>query len=248
MNRKEKNILLLLLLCASLLVAMLYSPIGSPENYISSNSYGQHQGVTFSGKILNSPSSKSFAKNSSSGIFSGSSIATTASLPTASSLPNSSFATTSASLNNLATPATVGSFTKRTANYAVATSSESAVSSNASYAVQSGSTYSNEIKTSSGGFAGGQGVTFSGRTSRNSTNTNTQTGFTALNIDMTIFKDLNTSQGGGYTPGSGATDPGEDPIGNPIPVSDGYWFLLLMAVGYGYFKFFKKKGLLNQAN
>lgn len=246
MNRKENNILILLLLCAGLLVVMLYSPIGSPENYISSNSYGQNQGVVFSGKILNAPKGKTFANNSS--------VFSSVSIPNTTSLPNSSFATPSVGLNNnLPTPATVSSFaTKRTANYAVVNTSESSVSSNTTYTVQNAASFSSEIKNNSGGGSGGgSGATFSGRTSRNKSNV--QTGFTALNVDLTIFNDLNTSQGGGYTPGSGATDPGEDPMsqptsdpggnpnGEPIPVSDGFWLLLLMAIGYAYMKFSQKK-------
>jgi hypothetical protein len=39
-----------------------------------------------------------------------------------------------------------------------------------------------------------------------------------------------------YTPGTGGTDPGDDPTGNPIPVGDGWYLLAFFGVCYAAFK------------
>ena len=133
----------------------------------------------------------------------------------------------------------------------MATTVESTVaSSNMTLSSQSGQVFSNNKSgSSSGGHGGSIASVLPSTIFRSKTNNETepQNGFTALNTDLTSSDDLTASQGGGYTPGSGATDPGEDPLENPIPVSDGFWLLMLMAIAYSYFLFVKKKSLLKES-
>jgi len=112
----------------------------------------------------------------------------------------------------------------------------------ATYSVTSKSNVMQNEKNSGGSLGGSLGATIISQT-KNENNTNPQLNeFIALNsIDLSIFSDLTPKQGGGYTPGSGATDPGEDPTEEPLPVPDGFWLLLFMAIGYAAFKYLKKE-------
>lgn len=244
MNSKEKNLMFLLLACAALFVGILYSPIGSPEAYGNSHYFKQKLGVSFSGKILNASKSRRFGGSHSEP--NGISMNNMGASTDFSSNPNISIDD-----NNIdAKVPEYSSVKKNTAKYVVANTNTSSDSNNgnASYAV---SVKSNVISNqNSGGASGGDGignagVAIIGKTSSGNDNQDPQpNGFAALNVDLSIFNDLTTRQSGGaYTPGAGATDPGEDPIGPPIPVPDGFWLLLFMAVGYTSFKYIKRKKL-----
>lgn len=62
----------------------------------------------------------------------------------------------------------------------------------------------------------------------------------AMNTDVTSLENSFNRQSVGYTAGSGATDPGGDPTGDPIPVGDGWPLLLLFVSVYLCWKNFKK--------
>jgi hypothetical protein len=117
---------------------------------------------------------------------------------------------------------------------------------NTNYTVQSKRNNIISNQNNTGGSTGGgivnAGTAIVGKTTEDN-NSNPQINrFIALNnIDLSIFNDYSSKQGVGYTPGSGATDPGEDPTEEPIPVPDGFWVMLMMAAGYTAMKFFKKK-------
>jgi len=54
---------------------------------------------------------------------------------------------------------------------------------------------------------------------------------------QTLFGDVkNDRQKIDYNPNSGASDPGDEPIGNPIPVGDGWLYMLFLALGYAIWK------------
>ena len=61
MNRREKNLMFLLLACAALFVVILYSPIGSPNDYVESQYFAKRQEVYFTGKILNASKTRKFS-------------------------------------------------------------------------------------------------------------------------------------------------------------------------------------------
>ncbi|MEI7501794.1 MAG: hypothetical protein WCJ61_00775 [Paludibacter sp.] len=233
----------LILACATLFVVILYSPIGSSDNYSQSQYFAPNQGVSFSGRILNASRNRSFNSNGSgSGLMSMNGLGSSADFK---ENPNISIEN-----NNIdATMPEYNSTKKSTAKYSVAnTNSAGSSHENATYAV---SMKSNVISNQNSGASGGGGIgngsaAIIGKTSEgNNDNSNPQlNGFIALNVDLSVFSDLTTTKAGvGYTPGSGATDPGEDPIGEPIPVPDGFWMLLFMAVGYSGLKMFKRKKL-----
>ena len=234
--------MILILACAGLFVMILYSPIGSPENYVQSRYSSNIQGVSFSAKILNASKIKSTSSNySESGLISMNIIGSNSNLQTD---PNVNIE----DKNINVTIPEYNSGKQNTAKYAV-------VNTNTSDANHETATYSVAAKSdivsnqNTGGFSGGGGIANAGgaiigKTSNGNNNPNPQpTGFAALSVDLSIFSDLTTRQGGGYTAGSGATDPGEDPIIDPVPVPDGFWLLLLMAVGYTSLKFLKRKKL-----
>lgn len=246
MNKKEKNLLLLLLACACLLVAVLYSPIGSPENYIHNAYFIENQGVNFSGKIQNASRVSKYTNNYSV----PSSFGSDNVLGESRKLANNPTISLDESKIEVAVPV-YNSEKKNTANYKVSNPSSSSNNSstinNATYSIQSKSnTIVPEHNNSGGGVVGGMGYNggvIIGKTSDDDNNNNPEpNGFIALNnLDLSVFSDLTPKQGGGYSPGSGATDPGEDPIGQPIPVPDGFWLLLMMAAGYTATKYLKRK-------
>jgi len=54
---------------------------------------------------------------------------------------------------------------------------------------------------------------------------------------QTLFGDVkNDRQKIDYSPNSAASDPGDAPIGNPIPVGDGWLYMLFLALGYAIWK------------
>lgn len=227
-----------------MLVVILYSPIGSPENYVQNSFYPENQGVSFSGKIQNASRGSKFGGNNSSPAF-------TSPISLSENINFSNNPTISIEDNSIevAQPE-YKSVNRNTPKYAVANTSRYSNTSsdinNTNYSVTSkGSSIISKENSSGGSIGGGMGnsgAVIIGKTSDDNNSNPQLNGFIALNsIDLTIFSDLTPKQGAGYTPGSGATDPGEDPIGEPIPVPDGFWLLLLMAIGYTAMKYFKKK-------
>ena len=232
----------MILACAFLLVLVLYSPIGSPENYVQNSYYTKNQGVSFSGKIQNAPRGGFYISTKSSP-----SILANSSIESANVIePNSNISLEGNSIN--VQPLEYNSEIKSIPSYAVAkrsghiSTAATATMQDATYSVASKSNVMQNEKNSGGSLGGSLGATIISQT-KNENNTNPQLNeFIALNsIDLSIFSDLTPKQGGGYTPGSGATDPGEDPTEEPLPVPDGFWLLLFMAIGYAAFKYLKKE-------
>ena len=95
----------------------------------------------------------------------------------------------------------------------------------------SGKTVSKQNNTTGNGGSFG-GSSFSSSRKKADNNVSQQIGVNSFNTDLSLNGDSTTRQSVDYSPGSGGTDPGEDPEGPPIPVGDGYWFLMLLAVGY----------------
>jgi len=54
---------------------------------------------------------------------------------------------------------------------------------------------------------------------------------------------INNRQGVVYIPNYGGSDPGEDPIGNPIPIGDGWIFMLLLTLWHAVWEAVKSKSL-----
>ena len=210
MNNKKKNILVWMFVWAGLLMAVLYSPIGSPDLYKSTNYFAVNQNVDFSeGNIENAP------KGDGSGYQND---------------------------NNQIDIPDYNSSVESTSKYAVNTysatpgSAESTASSS-NYPSQS-SAYQSSSNANSGGSTVGGGSTFissnrsKGSSDASSSVTMNSSGITTLSTELTSSS---TAQAASPTkdPNSTAHHPGHDPTGPPIPVGDGWIFLLLLAAGYG---------------
>jgi len=83
-----------------------------------------------------------------------------------------------------------------------------------------------------GGAGGGSTFMGSGTKSAQGKFTPQNVNVSSFSTDLAIAEDPTTRQLAGNGILDGGTDPGGDPTGPPIPVGDGFWILLLLAVGY----------------
>jgi len=117
--------------------------------------------------------------------------------------------------------------------------------SQTSYAVSSPAINRAVTMQSSGGGGVGGGFTFLG--SRNAAQakiTQQMNGITSISTDLAQASEPNTTrQFATADAGGGVSDPGDDPVDPPIPVGDGYGFLIMLTVGYAGLKLRKFKNL-----
>lgn len=69
-------------------------------------------------------------------------------------------------------------------------------------------------------------------------------GISSLNTDLTLNDFTSNRQLTTESALDGGTDPGGDPEGPPIPVGNGFWILLILVVGYA---FYKRKSVINHS-
>lgn len=208
MDNKKEKIIVLILTWAALLVAVLYSPIGSPELYSPKRVYYKNQGEIFDAiQISNTPLRIQNFVNRSQTLF----ISTS----------------------------------EPERNY----SSNTAVNSGPFYFKQESSINSFFNQTESwqdkkNGTVPGDRFIVS-TSMGNSSNRNTlqeNNGVIYVTSDLMIIDNYMTNkQAIDYAPNNGGTNPGEDPIGNPIRVGDGWIYLLLLALVYTVWKVLKPK-------
>ena len=181
---------------ASLLVAVLYSPLGSPELYKEVNPV-TYQGVNFSNRdIANASKTIKQAGNNSNGI----------SIPDNNQQPgNSTYKVSGATTNN----------------------------NSGSYSSRPEDNFSSNQSSQSGEVNGQFGSVSGGKSSDRSTGSLMGSQNLSLNSDLSSVNNNNTSQGANLDgPLDGTTDPGGDPTGAPIPVGDGWVFLILLSGAY----------------
>lgn len=118
--------------------------------------------------------------------------------------------------------------------YAVANSGGSSNKNSASYAVKTGSIHIEKASSQGGGGGTGGGMpTYSSSRGSNNSNSPQNPGFTAMSIDLSIFSDSTSNrQQAGYGELQGGTDPGGNPVEEPIPVGEGWWILLILVTLY----------------
>lgn len=210
MTRKQNKILVWLLVWAGLLVAVLYSPVGSPDLYTSRSYYGVvNRGATpVSKDIPNAASVKTGADNTDNSL--------TPDLP---DISNTGSGITSHSAGNYASATT---FSQGGSSYAMQTQSyqNSSVSGGGSTggAVFIASGGSRSSAGTSGGIGMSNGIAGLS-TSHTLTNTSVKQDATQTTLD------------------AGGTDPGGDPDpGSLIPVGDGWGLLLLFGACYAALK------------
>ena len=208
MNNKKKNILVWIFTWAVLLLVVLYSPIGSPDLYSSSD----YAGVP----------NANFSENS---IGNG-----------------ANFSSESGSDNDLDIPdySDDESPTKPSVGYSYSAPASDNTSSGtaASYSTSGSQTYQNS-KDGSSGSTGGGGSTFisnngsSGGSDASSAVSMSNGGITTLSSNVTTNSTLQAAPP--TQSAAGGHHPPHDPK-NPIPVGDGWVFLLLLAASYGIIK------------
>ena len=218
MNNKKKNILVWIFTWAALLLVVLYSPIGSPDLYSSSDYYAGVPNANLSGSNIGSSPN-----------FDGSgSDYNELNVPDYSSAESSSKSSAGYS-------------------YTAPASGNTSSGAAASYSTSESQSYQNS-KDGSSGSTGGGGSTFisnngsSGGSDASSAVSMSSGGITTLsaNLSMNSATKAPKSPGAQYNP-NGVNDGGQHPGSNPdqgtrAPISDGWVFLLLLAAGYGIIK------------
>ncbi|ADQ80311.1 hypothetical protein Palpr_2175 [Paludibacter propionicigenes WB4] len=211
MNNKKKNILVWIFTWAALLLVVLYSPIGSPDLY-SSSDYAGVPNANFNESSIGNGANFSSESGSDNDL----------DIPDYSNdesvnKPSSSYNYTSPASNN-----TSGAV--------------------ASYSISGSQTYQNSKDGSSVGTGGGGSTFISNNDSRGSDASSAVSmnngGITTLSSNLTTSapNKITKSAGQGYSTNDGGQNPGGDPTGPPIPVGDGWVFLLLLAASYGIIK------------
>lgn len=202
MNKRQKNIISWIVVWAGLLMAVLYSPVGSPGLYSSQNQYAGNQYIaTKPGAILNAP-----AKNSTQEF--------------------------NDPVPNLPEISTASKTTYTTGNY-----NSSIDVSHGSYSGMQNSSY--QTNNTSRGESGGNGTAIiQGRSSHTSDGSSAiamTNGLTTISLTSEL-NSSNKQSVTAVTPVTGGTDPGGDPTGDPIPVSDGWGVLVLFGLVYACLK------------
>lgn len=245
MEKKERNLLIWILTIAGFILLVLYSPVGSPDAYNHHKNFSTKQGVNFFGKIANAPKSIKTYQDVKNEI-----TALTKNVEEVDYKLNTEYnADSEYKIDDPTADSSMPTYSNKPkkANYAVAISSNSANGSNgiknsASYSVSQSKSTESE-KSSGSGAVGGSGMpTYStSKSSNNNDNRIPQTGFTAMSLDMSLFGDSTRNrQGSGYQQLQGGTDPGGNPLEEPIPVGDGWWLLAFMAAIYAAYTRFRK--------
>lgn len=215
MVKRKKNILVLIFTWAGLLLAILYSPIGSPELYMPSNYCVANQNVDFNGGSIENAKDLNFESGNDYREL---------------NIPDYNSDESSSKLSS--------------GNYSYAATSNNHSSSNAtSYSSSESQSYQNLKNGSSGGnMSGGAFISNSGSggSSASSAVTMNNGGITTLSANLTMASASKIKNPGvQYDPNNkdGAQHPGTDPdLKTAIPVSDGWVFLLLLAASYGIIK------------
>lgn len=108
-----------------------------------------------------------------------------------------------------------------------------------SYSVQTQSYRSNDFSdhaSSSGGVGGSFIRGGSSRSSGGSSGVTMTNGVTSISLTTDLTNISSKQSASNYIAGTGGTDPGGDPTGDPIPVGDGWGLLIFFGVCYASFK------------
>lgn len=211
MNIKTRtNILVWVLSLAVLLVVFVYSTNVSRNLYHSVAYFDVQQGVSFHGKITNAP--KSGINYDSYQEIEAPRVV-------------NSYLTSSSSYNNTASSNNIYN-TQFQPNRSETGGIGSSVISTAS---QFGG-LSNSTKVNALNGVGFSGLLSNSRSAGLSQATNTP-GFSSLSEDLAVSIEMSNRQS------AGGVDPGGDPTDPPLPVGDGFWFLLILAIVYMAWKY-----------
>jgi len=236
MNKQKQTVLIWILITASVVVLLLYSPWGSPDIYAERTYFAENQGVNFS-KINIGKSS--FAIGSlRSGL--SSVKASVTSLRAIKNSPKSFVDNYSNATNEIKVEDNYSKRKNENKVYVIQQSSSGTKKTNVvaynKAAVSQKKVYNigfqNEARHNVASFSGGMGTSDSfsmnnGVVSSVKVNSNqiSTASINSLNVDLTVFNDSTTALGMD-SPQKIDSDPG----GEPVPVGDG-WIILLAFAG-----------------
>lgn len=243
MNKQEQTVLIWILIAASMVLLLLYSPWGSPDIYTKKVYFAENQGVNFS--KINIGKSSFTVGCLKSGL---SSIkASVSSLKVIKNSPKS-FADNYSNVTNEIK--VEDNYTKRKNENKISVISQNnsdikrnnlvsynKTSSSQKKIYKSGfqDEASHNVATSSGGMGAGNGFSMNnGVASSVKVNSNqiSTASINSLNVDLTMFNDTTTMMGMD-SPQKATSDPGDEPFGTePVPVGEGWLFLLVLAAIY----------------
>ena len=131
-------------------------------------------------------------------------------------------------------------------NYAAGYSSAPATSSQG-YSYDGGQTQSYQNNNAFGGAGGGGSFVVSGRSggSAASSGFSMTSGISTMSMTSNVNASAPKQSSNAYIAGTGGTDPGGDPTGDPIPVGDGWGLFILFGICYAVYKRFLQKTLSN---
>ena len=211
MDKRQKKLLVWVLTWAGLLLAVLYSPFGSPELYGPKQFNISNQGVAFN-NISIAYTTKIDIKNNRKKYNGGG----------YSSSPENSLFDNNNGLSRKI-------FNNNSSGFS-STSNNNVVFPMSNFAQQ-------DAASSSSSSIGGDLYSFSGKNTKNKNNSNQTVGLISITSDLSLLSDNNTTKQTATSGLDGTTDPGGDPTGDPIPVGDGWLLLLGLAAIYGIWKF-----------
>jgi hypothetical protein len=201
---KKTNIFVWILPLAVLSMVFFYTSIVSFIMHPSVNYVESKQGVSFHGKITNAPKS---------GTNYDSYIETEIPIVNNSYTKSSKYSTESSTLtqNSLSHP-----YTKR--------NSISTAESHATIGQTGKLTHNRNSNLSSG--IGLSGSLFAKTRNASLAQATRTPGFSSLSDDFSATAEISNRQS------TGGADPGGDPTDPPLPLGDGFWFLLILITGY----------------
>ena len=221
-DKRQKNILFWVLTWAALLLVVLYSPLGSPDLYNPKQFYIGNQGVAFNGGSVATYGAKPISMNN-------------VDIKNNNPRKYSAGGSYGSADNSLAVSNTNNPAKRMTITNASSTSKNAAANVTMNFPTIT----NNQSGSSSPLGMGGEFYSNGGKNSKK-TNTDQVPGLTSLSTNLTMFpsitNDNSTTKQTGTTGLAGTTDPGGDPEGDPIPVGEGWIFLLCLAATYGIFK------------
>ena len=208
MNNKKKNILVWIFTWAALLLVVLYSPIGSPDLYSSSDYYAGIPNANLSGSNTTSP-----GFTESGGDYNELDVPDYSSAESSTKQPSGSYGYTTPSSDNTSSGA-------------------------GSYVASETQSYQNLKDGSSSGAGGGGSTFISNNGSGGGNDASSAVSMTNGGITTLSSAAVTTNSTLQAAPPSQTTGhhPPHDPTQPAIPVGDGWVFLLLLAVGYGIIK------------
>ena len=207
LKKRQKNIMVGLIVWAGLLIVVLYSPIGSPGLYSTQNYFVVNQPVIVNnGTILNAPKSKSVSDNNDNDL----------------NIPEVPSELTS---NHIAASYQSGSSSSGGLSYGSMQTPSYQNSNSGSGNMGGGSFIASGSSKGSSASSGSSGIIMTNGIAALSTTSDLSTANTRQSIITTD-----------PVPSTGGTSPGDDPTGAPIPVGEGWELLVLFGGVYLFIK------------